>query len=497
MLLDRGDAAQAERAARRAVQLDPTLPPARINLALSLMLQDDLDGALESAQHAARLDPASAAAWDTLGCALRAIGCVEDALDAFAAAIHANPGLESAWSNLLFTIPCCDSLAPDELLRKASLWGGRLRGVRPLPSRRGQGSRLRVGFLSPDFRNHPVGRFIEPAFRLLDRGRFEVVAYSVSGRVDDQTERLRSLADLWRDASGIGDEELARLVWEDRLDVLVDLAGHTAGNRLAALARRPAPVLATYLGFPGTTGLPQMDALLADPSIAPPSDSRLFSEQVLRLEAPFLCGSPDEAPPAGGKAPAGPPRALVLANPAKVSESAVRCWAQLCDDVPDLQVRFLYGSWRSQTALHRMRTLFAQAGGDPARLVFQHWKGRADYLRQVAEADVVLDAFPYTGATTTFDALSTGTPVVTLEGPGYARRMSAALLRWAGFGSEVADGPAAYRARAARLLEAARGEGRRRRAEQFRDSALCRPADWSRAFGRALEALADKGAERP
>lgn len=497
VLLDRGDPAGAESALRRAEECDPGFPPAKINLALSRLLCDDLDGALESAQNATRLDPASAAAWDALGCVLRAAGCVDDALDAFAAAIQRDPRLESAWSNLLFTIPCSDALDPEELTRKARLWGGRFAEAPPHAARRRSGARIRVGFLSPDFRNHPVGRFIEPAFRLLDRNRFEVVAYSASARADAQTERLRSLSDAWRAVAGVPDAELARLISEDRVDILVDLAGHTAGNRLPALVGRPARVQATYLGFPGTTGLPQMDALLADPSVAPGCDANLYTERVFRMDAPFLCVEPDSDPLPTAPDRPGPARALVLANPAKISEGAIRCWAELSAREPTLQIRLLYGSWRSELPKQRVRALFSEAGGDPTRLAFLPWAGRQECLREIAEADLVLDAFPYTGATTTAEALAVGTPVATLEGRGYAGRMSAALLRWSGFGREVATTQAEYVSRAEELLQSARGSERARRAERFRDSALCRPEAWCREFERTLEALADEEPERP
>lgn len=497
VLLDRGDPAGAASALGRAEECDPGFGPARINLALSRLLSDDLDGALESAQNATRLDPASAAAWDVFGCVLRAAGCVEDALDAFAAAIQRDAHLESAWSNLLFTIPCSDALDPEELTHKARLWGGRFDGATPLSTRARSGARIRVGFLSPDFRDHPVGRFIEPAFRLLDRNRFEVVAFMASSRRDARTEWLRSLSDAWRDMAGVPDAELARLIAEDGLDILVDLAGHTAGNRLPALASRPAVVQATYLGFPGTTGLPQMDGLLADLFVAPASDAHLYTESVLRMDAPFLCVDPDSDPLPTAPDWSGPARALVLANPAKISESAIRCWAELSAREPTLQIRLLYGSWRSELPKQRVRALFSEAGGDPSRLSFLPWAGRRECLREIAEADLVLDAFPYTGATTTADALALGTPVATLEGRGYAGRMSAALLRWSGFGEEVATTQAEYVSRAAELLHAAKGSERARRAERFRDSALCRPEAWCREFGRTLEALADEEPERP
>ncbi len=497
VLLDRGDPAGAESALRRAAECDPAFSPARTNLALSRLLSDDLDGGLEAAQTATRLDPSSAAAWDALGCVLRAVGCVEDALDAFAAAIQRDPLLESAWSNLLFTIPCSDALPPEELPQKARLWGGRFANAAPPPSGRNRGARIRVGFLSPDFREHPVGRFIEPAFGLLDRSRFEVFAYSVSARADSRTERLRSLSDAWRDAAGLPDRELASLISADGLDVLVDLAGHTAGNRLPVLALRPARVQATYLGFPGTTGLPQIGALLADAHVAPSSDDGLYTETVLRMGAPYLCVEPDSDPPAP---PADRPRhltALVLANPAKISETAIRCWAELSAREPSLEIRFLYGSWRSEVPKRRVRTVFAEAGGDPSRLTFLPWTGRTECLREIAAADLVLDAFPYTGATTTLDALAMGTPVATLEGRGYASRMSAALLRWAGFGGEAASSQPEYVSRATELLHSGRGSERVRRVERFRDSALCRPGAWCRELERTLEALADGAPERP
>ncbi|MCX7800002.1 MAG: tetratricopeptide repeat protein [Fimbriimonadales bacterium] len=494
VLLDRGAAVEAERAAARATEADPSFSPAWLNRSLSRLGMDDLDGALEDVERCLALDRSQPAAWDALGCALRAAGCVDEALEAFATALALDPDREGAWSNLLFTIPCSDALPADELTCKAQLWGMRHAAAPRMRPRTPRGGRLRVGFLSPDLREHPVGRFIEPAFRGLDRSRIEVFAYNASGRRDARTDRLRSLADAWRDVAGMPDERLAGTLAEDGLDVLVDLAGHTAGGRLPALARKPARALAAFLGFPGTTGLPQMDAMIADPFLAPSEDAALYTESVLTLSAPFVCWSEEETPRA--RPERGRPVALVLANPAKVSPTAVGQWAKLSARAPCLEIRLLYGSWRSERARERVRRLFAEAGGNPEALRFVPWAGRSEALREIAEASLVLDAFPYTGATTTLDPLALGVPVATLEGPGYAHRMSAALLRWAGFGHEVASSLELYVPTALRLLESGLGD-RPRRVEQFRDSPLCNEQAWCGALSDALEVLAAKATERP
>jgi predicted O-linked N-acetylglucosamine transferase (SPINDLY family) len=310
---------------------------------------------------------------------------------------------------------------------------------------------LRVGYVSPDLRRHSVATFFEPLLAHHDKAAVEVTCYSATDRPDDRTARLRGQADRWREVARASDDQVAELIRSDGIDILVDLTGHMAGNRLGVFARRPAPVQVTYVGHPNTTGMNSMGYRLTDPYLDPvggDSDGR-HTERLARLPRVFGCYQPPEEPldvaPAPLTATGGRVTFGCLNNPAKVTVPVLELWARLLAAVPGSTLVLL--GQPHDAAAGAMRA----AGVDPNRV---RWLGRlrrTDYLRAFGQIDVALDPFPYNGQTTTCDGFWAGVPMVALAGDAYVSRMGGCLLRQVGLEDLIAATPDEYVATAARL----------------------------------------------
>jgi predicted O-linked N-acetylglucosamine transferase (SPINDLY family) len=355
--------------------------------------------------------------------------------------------------------------------------------------------RLRIGYLSPDLRTHSVAYFVAPIFGAFDRDKFETIAYAHVARPDNVTAHLRGLATAWRDVTPLDDADLARLIRDDRIDILVDLAGFTKDSRLLACTARPAPIQISYLGYPNTTGLPQIDYRITD-HIADPDDADDFhTETLIRLPRCFLAfAAPDHAPEVE------PPPVLrkgyvtfgSFNSLAKVNRRVIALWAEVLRAVPDSRLLLKAFGSGDPTAQGRLHSAFAAAGIDPGRIEFASYAASAHaHLEVYREVDVALDTFPYNGTTTTCEALWMGVPVVTLAGERHAARVGASLLGAAGFSAGIAERAEGYvtiarlLAEQTQLLVALRGN---LRAEMAR-SPLCDAAGHARALEEAYRAV--------
>jgi len=306
--------------------------------------------------------------------------------------------------------------------------------------------RLRIGYVSGDFRDHSVSLFIEPILAWHARGAFEVVCYSNLSRPDEVTQRLRTYAAHWREVHALGDEALANLIREDAIDILVDLSGHSANNRLLAFGRKPAPVQVTYLGYPGTTGLAAMDYRLTDTVVDPAGDGdRWYSERLIRLPDTMWCYRPHEALSEVMPAPAlskGYVTFGSLNHCAKLNPQLFALWARLLARLPES--RLIVTSIPAGNAQASLKACFAAAGVDPGRLEIRDRVPRDQFNALVLQIDIALDSFPYGGTTTTCDALWKCIPVVSLSGDTTASRSGASLLNAVGLGELVAPTAEAY-----------------------------------------------------
>jgi predicted O-linked N-acetylglucosamine transferase (SPINDLY family) len=350
--------------------------------------------------------------------------------------------------------------------------------------------RLRIGYVSPDFRAHSVASFLEPVLARHDTDNFDVVCYAQVAHPDRTTERLRQLAGHWRDTCAQSDEQVANMIRQDRIDILVDLAGHTRNNRLTVFTHRPAPIQLTYLGYPNTTGLPQIDYRLTDALADPPEADALHTERLVRLPRGFLCYSAPQDAPAVSPLPATAVGHITfgsLNNLAKVNEQVVELWARVLHAVPGAQLLLKGKALCDQATAGRFVEMFARHRIPADRLRLASWAAtRAQHLTTYAQVDIALDPFPYNGTTTTCEALWMGVPVVALAGDRHAARVGVSILTHVGLREFIATTPDDYVRTAAGLaadrarLVALRASLRRRMA----DSPLCDGA----AFTRDIEA---------
>jgi predicted O-linked N-acetylglucosamine transferase (SPINDLY family) len=289
--------------------------------------------------------------------------------------------------------------------------------------------RLRIGYVSPDFRFHPVGRFLLPLLETHDRGNFEIFCYASVDVPDALTDRCRAYTDAWRDVRDLSDEQLAQVVRRDRIDVLVDLTMHMAQNRLLLFARKPAPVQVTYLAYCGTTGLETMDYRLTDPHLDPPGgDERFYSERSVRLPETYWCYRPTIETPPVNPLPAlaaGHVRFGSLNNFCKATPPTLAAWGRLLQAVP---VSRLLLSARAGSHRDRVRGLLGEQGVASERVDFVDIQPVAEYFALYQQIDVALDPFPYGGGTTSCDALWMGVPVVSLAGQTAVGRGGLSIL---------------------------------------------------------------------
>jgi predicted O-linked N-acetylglucosamine transferase (SPINDLY family) len=297
------------------------------------------------------------------------------------------------------------------------------------PNDRSPDRRLRIGYVSPDFSRHPVGRFLLPLLESHDHARFEIFCYASVRAPDAVTDACRAAADTWRDVVGQSDEQVAAIVCRDRIDILVDLTMHMAGNRLLLFARKPAPVQVSYLAYCGATGLTTIDYRLTDPYLDPPGgEQRSGGEQPIRLPETYWCYRSTVLAPPVGPLPAlrsGHVTFGCLNNFAKVSGPTLVAWSRLLQTLPESRL-LLHA--RPGSHCDRVRDLVARQGVRPERLGFVDRLAAAEYFRVYGQIDVALDPFPFGGGTTTCDALWMGVPVVSLAGATAVGRSGLSIL---------------------------------------------------------------------
>jgi predicted O-linked N-acetylglucosamine transferase (SPINDLY family) len=448
----------AERAYRAAISLDPEFAEAMNNLGRLLQGQDHLSEAESLFRQAIESSPEYAEPHANIGNLLKDRGDLDGAIAAFRRAIELRPDLSMLHSNLLLTLHYHTGCSSADLAREHREWARR--HVRPLATIRAPHDndprpdrRLRIGYVSPDFREHAVARFLLPLLENHDRHEVEIYAYADVMQPDSVTAQLRRQCDQWRDVRTMSDAQLAATVRDDRIDILVDLAAHSGRNRLLAFARKPAPVQVTYLAYCSTTGVDAIDYRLTDRFLDPPDANQAdYSERSYHLPHCYWCyPAPALGPgplPLNERLP-GPPTFGCLNNFAKVTDAALHLWTRLLLRVPEARL-LVYA--RAERHRDRLRQAFEHAGLSEDRLTFAGWQPMDRYLESYRQIDVALDPLPYTGGTTTCDALWMGVPVVTLSGRTAVSRGGATLLSNIGLPELIAHDEAEYLDIAANLL---------------------------------------------
>lgn len=487
-------AADAAQAYREALRLQPDYPDCEIQLGIALhsegrrsaamdwyrevlarrpehlavatnlgaMLQEDcdLDGAARCFRQALAVDPAHIVPLNNLAVIHKDLGETAEAVRLLRRCTEIAPDAASIRSNLILVMHYDPDTTAEALREQHRLWNAH--HVRPDPTGHANPPepqrRLRVGFVSPDFRDHVVGRALLPSFRRHDRGDFEIFAYS-AGPADAFARTFMEAAAGWRQIGGIPPAEVAAMIRNDQIDILIDVALHTSDNRLEVLALKPAPLQVSWLGYPETSGLSTMDYRITDALLEPPGGNRLAdpTEQAWLLPHCWTCyeppaGHPDITPP-----PSLTGRGVTfgsLNNTCKINDQVLRAWARILEAVPGSRLRLLakQGSHRRSIA-----EKLADLGVAPERVTFFDYLpltpelSQGALLNRYAEIDVALDTFPYTGMTTTLDALWMGVPVVSLVGERNLGRAGLSLLTNVGMAELAVPDVDAYVAQAVAL----------------------------------------------
>jgi len=435
---------------REAIGLKPDFPQPYNHLGNALKDEEQLDEAIAAYRQAIRLKPDFAEAHSNLGGALAYVGQLDEAIVAFRQATLINRDYALADSNLIYILQFHPSYDAKTIYEEHLRWNQQhaeplKKFIQPHTNNPDPDRRLRIGYVSPDFRVHVVGQNLLPLFREHDHGQMEIFCYSNVLKPDMLTDQLRGYANVWRSIVGLSDSQAAGLIRQDRIDVLVDLTLHMGNNRIGVFARKPAPVQATWLGYCGSTGMDAMDYRLSDPYLDPPdSDLSIYSERTIRLPETYWCygvSGPTPKPSPPPAAAAGYVAFGCLNNFAKVSPPAMDLWAEILRRLP--RSRIIVHS-PPGAHLDAVRERFSGKGISPDRLEFPIRQPWPEYVRTYGRIDIALDPFPWGGGITTCDALWMGVPMVSLLGRTAVGRGGASILANIGVPELIARTPQQY-----------------------------------------------------
>ncbi len=451
VLQQQGRLEEAVDAFRQAVTLQPTYAQAYSNLGNALRAQGKLEEAVAQFRRALALEPTYADAYSNLALALKEQGKLEEAMASYRQALAIVPDSPTIHSQLLFDL-CYARTDPETTAREHRAWNDRYvrrvsHEIRPHANLPDPERRLRVGYVSSDFHAHPVSHFIEPLLVAHDHTNVEVFCYASGGATDETTGRLKRAGNVWRQITGMGDQAVAGLIRTDGIDILVELSGHTSGNRLLVFARKPAPVQATYLGSLTTTGLTTIDYRLTDHFLSPPDSSEWFSEELIRLPGCFVCYRPPEGAPPVAPLPASSRGEITFGsfnNLRKLTPEVVALWCRILHALPGSRLILKDRTLADPSQQARCRGAFAEHGIAADRVELLPRTSAAEYLAEYGRVDIGLDPFPYNGCTTTCDAMWMGVPVVTLAGVMSYGRFGVSLLSNLGLTHLIAATPDAY-----------------------------------------------------
>lgn len=442
---------EAEASCRRAIQIEPDFAEAHISLGNILNDMLRFEEAEASFSRALELKPDLAKAHCNLGNTLKDVGRQEEAEASYRRALAIKPDFAEAYDNLLFALNYAAGHSATYCLEEAKNYGQMV--ARKVGERFSawdcvpQPECLRVGLVSGDLSNHPVGYFLESVLAQIDLTRIELIAYPTDYKADALTARIKPYFSAWKSLAGLNDEAAARLIHANDVHVLLDLSGHTAKNRLPIFAWKPAPVQATWLGYLATTGVAEMDYLLGDPQATPPEDDGHFSEKVWRLPDVWACFTPPDAKLEVGPLPALSTGCITFGcfnNLTKMNDAVVALWARVLKAVPGSRLFLKTKQLEDPTVGEATRRRFAEQGIEPGRLILEGASPRAELLAAYNRVDIALDPFPYGGGTTTFEVLWMAVPVITRRGDRFLSRCGQSLAYAAGLADWIAEGDDDY-----------------------------------------------------
>ncbi len=427
----------AVQAFRQALATRPVYAEAHNNLGVTLKELGQHDQALYHCRTATQQRQNYVEAINNVAVITEELGMLDESLANYRAALTLRPDYMEIRSGWLLALNYDGRLDPDTIAQEHHIWGKMyIPRFPPAPYKntRDPNRRIKLAYVSPDFRRHPVGNFIEPSLESHNREQFEITLFSDVEARDVVTDRLEKLAERWVNVANDSYDDVYRKVREHEIDILVELAGHTARNRLPSLLQRAAPIQVTYLGYPNTIGIPQIDYLITDAIVDPPGEERLFTEKLIRVDGCFSCyRARDDAPPVM------PLPALQrdyvtfgsLHSLSKFTPPVIDLWCRVLHAVPNSRMLMFRTTLVNETA-ERVRGEFAKRGIDPSRVDLRGHVPPAGYLTTYYDMDITLDVIPWTGHTTACEAMWMGVPVVTHLGNRHAGRMVASVLHAVG-----------------------------------------------------------------
>jgi protein O-GlcNAc transferase len=428
---------EAEVLLRKTIALNPRQATALYNLSKILIDTDRLDEAAVHLESAVQSRPGYAEAISLLGNLVGRAGRMPEAIALQRQSVRLKPDAGVA-SNLLLSLNYLE-LPPADVFAAHKEWAVKFGppnagagSPRSRPPSDASATRLRIGYLSPNFSAHSVAYFIEPVLAAHDRSRFEIFCYADVAKPDTTTARLQSLAEHWHPTAGLSTAQVVDQIKADRIDMLIDLAGHTSDNRMPVFAAAPAPVQMSYLGYPNTTGLPTIDYRVTDAIADPDGTEQFHTEKLIRIPGGMWAYKPPADAPPVSALPAIANGLITFGsfnNMPKVTPAVLASWAQILTQIPTsrlkIKSRGLAGTWGRDYVMQNLTA----AGVDPARIDLINWTATtAEHLAIYNQIDIALDTFPYNGTTTTCEALWMGVPVVTFTGSTSAGRVGASLL---------------------------------------------------------------------
>jgi predicted O-linked N-acetylglucosamine transferase (SPINDLY family) len=464
--LENGNAVSAELAFRRCLEHDPNHAGACHKLGQILADRSDYHEALALFRKSEMLHPESAILFNDLGNLLKFMGRTDEAVGYYSRAIELLGDDVSPFSNKLLCMLCCASLKPEEIFNEHRRFGECFADqlLTTLPSYtndRSPDRPLKIGYVSRDFKAHPVAFFIEPILASHDRNSFSIYAYLDLPQSDSITDQLRQHVANWRPIDGISDDAVAEQARLDEIDILVDLGGHTAYNRLLLFARKPSPIQVTWLGYAATTGLRTIDYRITDDKADPPGMTEAYhTETLFRLPDSFICYRPAVNAPDVGPLPAREKKFITFAafnHFAKFTHEAVATWSHILTAVPASHLLIKAQGLHHPDMQEEMGKLFSRHGISVDRLEFYGkfpgMSGIHAHLDLFNQVDISLDTFPYNGTTTTCESLWMGVPVITLAGNSHVSRVGVSILTSVGLQDMIARDRDDYVARAVGLAE--------------------------------------------
>jgi protein O-GlcNAc transferase len=472
--------AEAEELLRVAIRNNASAAMYHVNLGEVLRAQNRLPEALESLQRAVLIDPKNVLAHYNLGVVLKKLNRIEDATKAYLQAVKIKPDYSAAFnnlasilhaqgrvdeaadylrknlaiapsaalhSNLLYTMWFDPVVTQEQIIAEHASWAERWvkpleREIRPLENNLDPGRRLRIGYVSPDFREHVIALFMQPILHHRNRGQFEVFCYSDVANPDFMTERLRADSDTWVPTTSMSDAALAKRICADRIDILVDLTAQMVRNRLLMFARRAAPVQVSYLAYAETTGLPTMDYRLSDIHLDPASAKSFGPEEIVRLPETYWCYQPQIDVPTVSTPKNGPITFACYNNCAKINRPVISLWSEILKLISNARIRLV--AIGGETGNGHLKRTFEDHGIDAARVEVLSPIAYRDYFSLYEDVHIALDPFPYNGGTTTLDALYMGVPVITLAGKSGMSRAGVSILTNAGMTELIASSEDEY-----------------------------------------------------